>query len=118
MHCKFPYVLDAWYEGFVEYQGRCLNDKGVAEYDQDNDYEEYKDNCCESIAECWNWCKLQQDGDGAALNWPTFVACEWDSTNEYCHIYGEATIVGGDGDPTKTCLAANKSTTIFKFYYY
>ena len=60
---------------------------------------------------------MQTDSDSIPLNWPTYVACEWDES-DYCHIYGEATIVGGDGDPTKTCLAANKSTTIFKFYYY
>ena len=60
---------------------------------------------------------MQTDDDGIPLNWPTYVACEWDES-DYCHIYGEATIVGGDGDPTKTCLAAGRITTIFNFYYY
>ena len=75
----------------------------------------YNDDCT-SPQDCFDWCQLRVDQDGNNLTWPMDWpwACEFEAYYTYCYIYGNATILEGDGDTDVTCWAYSKNSTIYQ----
>ena len=90
---KQTFTIFPFFEDYIEYDGYCNTDQGIAY----NHYDYAWIDTPGTAEECLAWCRDQKQ------NSPTsnFVACDYDET--YCEIIKDAAVIGGDGSSNTLC---------------
>ena len=90
---------------YTKYSGLCQSDLDL-EYSDDYDYTED----LETDLACLEWCKTQKEAEPSNMH----TGCQY-SGDSHCHIFKNATIVGGDGSEEAVC-GGDETSKIFPIF--